>query len=65
MLPRAATEQTFSEYILPLPSASSPSTSKNVEVDEVAWTDRLLNIMQYLDEKAVKALLAMTGIKVM
>ena len=62
---RAATEQTFSEYILPLPSASSPSTSKNVDADEVAWTDRLLNIMQYLDEKAVKALLAMTGIKVM
>jgi sister-chromatid-cohesion protein PDS5 len=53
----------LSDYILPLPSSSAPSTSKSVDVDEAAWTDRLLNTMKFLDEKGIKALLGMAGIK--
>ena len=41
----------ITEYILPLPTP---------ELDERAWTMRLLNIMKYLDEKRIKALLALT-----
>ena len=41
-----------------------PSTSsKASEIDEVAWTDRLLSIMKYLDDTAVKALLTISGLK--
>lgn len=62
---KAAAEQVIAEYILPLPSSSttSASTSKNVEVDEVVWTDHLLNIMQHLDNIGVNTILTMTGIK--
>lgn len=86
-LNRSAAEQVLSEYIFPLPSlASSSSTStsarradkssENVasgsktvhggaggDVDEVAWTDRLLLIMRFLDESAVGVLLNFSGIK--
>ncbi|KAJ6484326.1 armadillo-type protein [Mycena vitilis] len=58
---RTVVEDVIAEYILPLPSASTPSTSKNTEVDEVAWTDRLLTIMAFLDdEHAFNALLNIT-----
>jgi sister-chromatid-cohesion protein PDS5 len=60
---RAVAEQVFSDYILPLPSSSAPSTSKNVDVDDAAWTDRLLNTMKFLDDKGIKSLLGMAGIK--
>jgi sister-chromatid-cohesion protein PDS5 len=51
------------EYILPLPSSSTPSTSKSAEVDEVAWTDRLLTVMAFLDdERAFNTLLTMTSL---
>ncbi|KAA1473006.1 cohesin-associated protein Pds5 [Dentipellis sp. KUC8613] len=54
---RAAVEHVFLEYVLPMPSA------RNAEVDEAAWTDRLLTTMRFLDEKAVNALLILSGIK--
>ncbi|KAG8216411.1 hypothetical protein J3R82DRAFT_6516 [Butyriboletus roseoflavus] len=62
---KAAAEQVIADYVLPLPSSSttSASTSKNVEVDEVAWTDHLLNTMQHLDDLAVNTILSMSGIK--
>ncbi|KAF7975521.1 hypothetical protein HWV62_9337 [Athelia sp. TMB] len=61
---RAITEQVMLDYILPLPSLpSGPSTSKSIDIDDVAWTDRLLNTMKYLDESAVKSLLLMTYLK--
>lgn len=60
---RVIAEQVFSDYILPLPSSSAPSSSRSVDVDDAAWTDRLLNTMKVLDEKGIKSLLAMAGIK--
>ncbi|KAG5641986.1 hypothetical protein DXG03_003815 [Asterophora parasitica] len=60
---RTVVEQVFMEYILPLPSPSTPSTSKGGDVDEVAWTDRLLHTMKYLEEKATNAMLLLTGLK--
>ncbi|KAJ7057785.1 armadillo-type protein [Mycena amicta] len=61
---RLVVDDILGEYILPLPSSSSPSTSKSVEVDEVAWTDRLLTVMAYLDDDiAVNALLTFSGVQ--
>ncbi|KAJ7446638.1 armadillo-type protein [Mycena latifolia] len=37
---RPLVEEVVAEYILPLPSSSSPSTSKNTDVDEVAALQR-------------------------
>lgn len=51
------------EYILPLASSSISSTSKVSDVDEVAWTDRLLQTMKYLEEKSINAVLSLTGLK--
>ncbi|KAF7350447.1 Sister chromatid cohesion protein pds5 [Mycena venus] len=51
---RPVVEDVVAEYLLPLPSSSTPSTSKSAnagEVDEAAWTDRLLTIMAYLDDE--------------
>ncbi|KAI6158061.1 armadillo-type protein [Pisolithus tinctorius] len=64
---KPAAEQVIADYIFPLPPLSnvaSTSTSKNIEVDETAWTDRLLNVMQYLDDTAINAVLSMSGVKV-
>ena len=62
---KAAAEQVIADYVLPLPSSStsSASTSKNAEVDEVAWTDHLLNTMRRLDDLGVNTILSMSGIK--
>ncbi|KIJ63153.1 hypothetical protein HYDPIDRAFT_113739 [Hydnomerulius pinastri MD-312] len=62
---KAVAEQVIADFVLPLPSSSaaSASTSKNLEVDEAAWTDRLLNTMRHLDDRAVNAVLSMSGIK--
>ncbi|KAG6833054.1 hypothetical protein H0H87_012065 [Tephrocybe sp. NHM501043] len=60
---RTAVEQVVMEHILPLPSASTSSTSKGGEVDEVAWTDRLLHTMKYLEDRATNALLLLLGLK--
>ncbi|KAJ7135989.1 cohesin-associated protein Pds5 [Mycena epipterygia] len=61
---RVIIEDVVSDYILPLPSASTPSTSKNTEVDEVAWTDRLLTVMAFLDDDhGVNTLLTMSTLQ--
>ncbi|KAG1732950.1 armadillo-type protein [Suillus lakei] len=60
---RLAAEQVIADFVFPLPSVSSASTSKSVDVDEVAWTDRLLNTMNYLDDRGVNAVLLLSGIK--
>ncbi|EMD34698.1 hypothetical protein CERSUDRAFT_116889 [Gelatoporia subvermispora B] len=60
---KAVAEQVLADYILPLPSL--PSTSaKGSEVDEAAWTDRLLFTMKFLNEAAINALLSFSGVKV-
>ncbi|EKM56477.1 uncharacterized protein PHACADRAFT_207705 [Phanerochaete carnosa HHB-10118-sp] len=59
---KALAEQVIADYILPLPAASS-STGKTSEIDEVAWTDRLLTTMKYLDPIAVNTLLSLSGLK--
>ena len=48
------------DFILPLPSFSG---SKAGEVDEVTWTEGLLNTMKYLTDKSVNALLGISGLK--
>ena len=53
------------EHILPLPLSSAQSTSKGTDMDEVAWTDRILITMKYLDEKTTSALLTVAGLKQM
>ncbi|THH15253.1 hypothetical protein EW146_g5196 [Bondarzewia mesenterica] len=58
---KAAAEHILAEYILPLPSGSG---SRTIDVDETAWTDRLLTTMKFMDEKAVSALLGLSGIKI-
>ena len=52
----------MSEYILPLPAASS-SSGKTSEVDEAAWTDRLLTVVKDLDATAKNTLFGLSGIK--
>ena len=52
----------IAEYILPLPAASS-SSGKTAEVDEVAWTERLLCTMRFLDETASNSLRALSNIR--
>lgn len=59
---RAIAEQVIAEYILPLPSSPS-SSSKGNEVDEGAWTDRLLYTMKFLDGTAINAILSLSGMK--
>ncbi|PPQ74839.1 hypothetical protein CVT26_005219 [Gymnopilus dilepis] len=64
-------EQVVYDYILPLPSLPSSASSKDKEkekekdkeVDEVAWTDRLLNTMRALSDKSRLVLIALAGIK--
>ncbi|KAJ7637138.1 armadillo-type protein [Roridomyces roridus] len=50
---RTTVEEVVAQYILPLPSLATTATSKGGEVDEVAWTDRLLTVMAYLDDENV------------
>ncbi|KAF9482670.1 hypothetical protein BDN70DRAFT_399452 [Pholiota conissans] len=56
---RALVEQILLDYILPLPSANG----KDKEVDVVAWTDRLLGTMRFLEEKPLATLMGLSGIK--
>ncbi|KAF4563796.1 hypothetical protein EYR36_003038 [Pleurotus pulmonarius] len=63
---RGTIEMVVALYILPLPSSATtrPSTSKNtLEIDDGAWTERLLTVMKFLDEKAIQGLLLLTSVK--
>lgn len=57
-------EQALYAHILPLPTYSpNPANGKTAEVHEVAWTDRLLNVVRYLSEKGVNALINLSNLK--
>ena len=60
---RSHVEQTVFEYILPLPVISTSSATKDKEVDESAWTDRLLHTIGYLGGKAMDFLISLSGLK--
>ncbi|EIW55568.1 uncharacterized protein TRAVEDRAFT_73422 [Trametes versicolor FP-101664 SS1] len=60
---KAIAEQTLTEYILPLPTLPSSSSSRGAEIDEVAWTDRLLLTMRYLDEVSINTLFNFANLK--
>jgi sister-chromatid-cohesion protein PDS5 len=51
------------EYILPLPLISTSSATKDKEVDDSTWTDRLLHTIGYLGEKAMEFLISLSGLK--
>ena len=59
---RALAEEVIAEYILPLPSASS-SSGKTSEIDEAAWTDRLLTVLKDLEPTEKNSILAVSGLK--
>ncbi|KAJ4463966.1 armadillo-type protein [Lentinula edodes] len=61
---RTVVEQVLSDYILPLPSFTPSSlNSKTAEVDETAWTDHLLNVMRYLTDQSITALVLLSNLK--
>lgn len=55
----------MAEYILPLPTPANVSGSKGSEIDEVAWTDRLLSTLRYLSDQSISTLLSLSGLKQM
>lgn len=60
---RSLVEQVVFDYILPLPSIATSSATKEKEVDEVSWTDRLLITMRHLSEKSIVVLIGLSGLK--
>ena len=60
---RSLAEQVIFDYILPLPSMATSSATKEKEVDEVSWTDRLLITMRHLSERSIVALIGLSGLK--
>ena len=60
---RSLAEQVIFDYILPLPSIATSSATKEKEVDEVSWTDRLLITMRHLSERSIVALIGLSGLK--
>ena len=60
---RSLAEQVIFDYILPLPSIATSSATKEKEVDEVSWTDRLLITMRHLSEKSIEALIGLSSLK--
>ena len=60
---RSLVEQVIFDYILPLPSIATSSATKEKEVDETSWTDRLLITMRHLSEKSIVVLIGLTCLK--
>jgi sister-chromatid-cohesion protein PDS5 len=60
---RSLVEQVLAEYIIPLPSLSTSPATKERDVDEVAWADRMLVVMRYLSEKSTQLLIGLSGLK--
>jgi hypothetical protein len=60
---RSLVEQVMFDYILPLPSIATSSATKEKEVDEVSWTDRLLITMRHLSEKSIVVLIGLSCLK--
>ena len=61
---RSLVEQVLAEYIIPLPSLSTSSATKEKDVDEVSWADRMLIVMRYLSEKSTQLLIGLSGLKI-
>ena len=56
---RSIAEQVLADYVFPF----QPLGSKAADVNEVAWTERLLHTMRFLDQKATQHLINLSGIK--
>jgi hypothetical protein len=56
---RSIAEQVLADYVFPF----QPSGSKATDINEVAWTERLLHTMKFLDEKATQHLINVSGLK--
>lgn len=56
---RSIAEQVLAEYVFPL----QPLGSKGTDVNDAAWTERLLHTMKFLDEKATQHLINLSGLK--
>lgn len=52
---RPMVQEAVAENLLPLPAAG--------DVDEAAWTTRLLGTMRHLDERSLNPLLKLTGLQ--
>jgi sister-chromatid-cohesion protein PDS5 len=61
---RSLVEQVLADYIIPLPSLSTSAT-KEKDVDEISWADRMLIVMRFLSEKSTQLLIGLSGIKVL
>ncbi|KAI0251942.1 armadillo-type protein [Lactifluus subvellereus] len=57
---KAAAEHALAEYVFPL----TASSSKENEIEEPTWTDRLLTTMRFLNERAVSSLISFSGLKI-
>ena len=51
---RTMVEQVLAQHILPLPPKGE---------DEAAWTEQLLDVMRYLDDRATVMLFNISGLK--
>ena len=56
---RSIAEQVLADYVFPL----QPSGSKAADANDIAWTERLLHTMKFLDEKATQHLINFSGVK--
>ncbi|KAL0958138.1 hypothetical protein HGRIS_000306 [Hohenbuehelia grisea] len=62
---RPVVEDVVAKYVLPLPSASSKGKETQTDDDAAStWTSRLLAVMRHMDDKAVSALLLLSGLRV-
>ncbi|KAH9941134.1 armadillo-type protein [Epithele typhae] len=61
---KSLAEQVLEDHLLPLPLPPAASSSKGTDVDEVAWTDRLLLVSRHLDDEiAMNTLFSFTNLK--
>lgn len=57
---RATAEHALAEYVFPLIS----SYLKENEIEESAWTDRLLTTMKFINERTIGSLISFSGLKI-
>ena len=60
---RSLVEQVLAEFVIPLPFLSTASATREKDVDEVAWADRILLVTRYLSEKSIQLLIGLSGLK--
>jgi sister-chromatid-cohesion protein PDS5 len=56
---RSIAEQVLADYVFPFQLSGSKAT----DINEVAWTERLLHTMKFLDEKSTQHLINLSGLK--